>query len=61
MSTIPARVSEVFRCVPPATIGDVRTTGFVDPAIRENGSFRVERSVTPPEPNGNEVAPTHVP
>jgi 4-hydroxy-4-methyl-2-oxoglutarate aldolase len=34
VTAIPASVIEGFREVPPATIGHVRTTGFVDPAIR---------------------------
>ena len=32
METFPARLIDGFRSVPPATIGHVRQTGFVDPA-----------------------------
>jgi 4-hydroxy-4-methyl-2-oxoglutarate aldolase len=48
-SGIPAHVVEGFRAVPPATIGHVRQSGFVDPSIRPVYRFTevvVGRAVT---------------
>jgi 4-hydroxy-4-methyl-2-oxoglutarate aldolase len=48
-TTIPQHIVDGFRLVPPATIGHVRASGFVDPAIRpiyQIGSVVVGRAVT---------------